>query len=84
MAGSHGNWFHSSGCIASVFKGAVKTGVKVGAKSLAKGAAKEGSKYLYHYTSKKAAQSISQQGLKVGRDGFSYLTNKGNLSPLQA
>jgi len=42
------------------------------------------SKYLYHYTSKEAAQSISQQGLKVGRDGFPYLTNKGSLSPLQA
>lgn len=27
---------------------------------------------------------IYQQGLKVGRDGFSYLTNKGGLSPLQA
>ena len=43
-----------------------------------------GPRYLYHYTSQNAAQSISQQGLKVGRDGFSYLTNKGNLSPLQA
>jgi hypothetical protein len=44
----------------------------------------DGQKYLYHYTSKEAAQSIAQQGLKVGKDGFSYLTNKGNLSPLQA
>ena len=43
-----------------------------------------GSKYLYHYTSKEAAQGISKQGLNVGRDGFSYLTNKSNLSPLQA
>jgi RHS repeat-associated protein len=47
-------------------------------------AAKGGSNYLYHYTSKEAAEAISQQGLKVGRDGFSYLTNKGGLSPLQA
>ncbi len=41
-------------------------------------------KYLYHYTSREAAQSISQSGLRVGRDGFSYLTNKSTLSPLQA
>src|SRR5690606_29868315 len=47
-------------------------------------ATKGGSKYLYHYTSKEAAEAISQQGLKVGKDGFSYLTNKGSLSPLQA
>lgn len=47
-------------------------------------AAKGGSNYLYHYTSREAAEAISQQGLKVGRDGFSYLTNKGGLSPLQA
>jgi RHS repeat-associated protein len=47
-------------------------------------ATKGAPKYLYHYTSKEAAQSISQQGLKVGKDGFSYLTNKGNLSSLQA
>ncbi|SEL98619.1 DUF6443 domain-containing protein [Parapedobacter koreensis] len=55
-----------------------------GAKLIGRFAAKTGGKYLYHYTSKEAAQSISQQGLKVGRDGFSYLTNKGTLSPLQA
>ncbi len=71
--------------------GLLKAGEKAFVKALPKFApkveaavAKEGSKYLYHYTSKEAAKSISQQGLKVGRDGFSYLTNKGNLSPLQA
>ena len=31
-----------------------------------------------------AAQNIAQQGLRVGRDGFSYLTNQGSLSPIQA
>ena len=41
-------------------------------------------KYLYHYTSKGAAQSISKSGLRVGKDGFSYLTNTKNLSPIQA
>ena len=45
---------------------------------------KTAAKYLYHYTTKEAAESISQQGLKVGKDGFSYLTNNGGLSPLQA
>jgi len=48
------------------------------------GAAKGVPKYLYHYTSREAAQSISQSGLRVGRDGFSYLTNTKSLSPLQA
>ena len=63
----------------------VKEGKKVyNAIQAGRRAAKGVSKYLYHYTSKEAAQSISQQGLKVGRDGFSYLTNKGSLSPLQA
>ena len=47
-------------------------------------AAKGAPKYLYHYTSREAAQSISQSGLRVGRDGFSYLTNTKSLSPLQA
>lgn len=51
---------------------------------IARVAAKGGSNYLYHYTSREAAEAISQGGLKVGRDGFSYLTNKGTLSPLQA
>lgn len=57
---------------------------KLAAEEAATVAAKEGTNYLYHYTSKEAAVSISQQGLNVGRDGFSYLTNVGNLSPLQA
>ena len=61
-----------------------KTGVKTVITTAVVKAAKEESKYLYHYTSKEAAEAISQQGLKVGRDGFSYLTNKGGLSPLQA
>ena len=39
---------------------------------------------LYHYTSDGAANSILKQGIKPGRDGFSYLTNKGKLSPIQA
>jgi RHS repeat-associated protein len=47
-------------------------------------AAKGGSKYLYHYTSEAAAQSISKTGLRTGKDGFLYLTNKSRLSPLQA
>lgn len=47
-------------------------------------AAKEGAQYLYHYTSKEAAESIAKEGLEVGRDGFAYLTEKGDLSPLQA
>jgi RHS repeat-associated protein len=47
-------------------------------------AVKSETKYLYHYTSKEAAESISTQGLNVSKDGFSYLTNKSNLSPLQA
>ncbi len=47
-------------------------------------AAKGGSKYLYHYTSEAAAQSISKTGLRTGKDGFLYLTNKSGLSPLQA
>ncbi len=42
------------------------------------------SRYLYHYTSPEAAKSIAQTGLKVGRDGFSYLTDIKNLKPLQA
>jgi RHS repeat-associated protein len=41
-------------------------------------------KYLYHYTSREAALSISQNGLKVGKDGILYLTNSKSLSPLQA
>jgi len=45
---------------------------------------KQSPKYLYHYTSKEAAQSISKNGLKVGKDGFSYLTNTSALKPLQA
>jgi hypothetical protein len=64
----------------SLVKGAVKTGIKAGGRSLAKG----GSKYLYHYTSEAAAQNISKTGLRTGKDGFLYLTNKGGLSPLQA
>ena len=47
-------------------------------------AAETGSKYLYHYTSEAAAQSIAKTGLKTGKDGFLYLTNKSALSPLQA
>lgn len=43
-----------------------------------------GANYLYHYTSEEAAINISQQGLKIGKSGFSYLTNNGKLSPLQA
>jgi hypothetical protein len=43
-----------------------------------------GGKYLYHYTSAVAARSISKTGLRTGKDGFLYLTNKGTLSPLQA
>lgn len=44
------------------------------------------SRYLYHYTNKTAAQNISKVGMqtKYSNDGFLYLTNKGNLSPLQA
>ena len=38
----------------------------------------------YHYTSKEAAMAISEEGLKVGKDGYSYLTNDGTLQPLQA
>jgi hypothetical protein len=41
-------------------------------------------KYLYHYTSTAAAQNISTTGLRTGKDGFIYLTNNANLSPLQA
>jgi RHS repeat-associated protein len=44
----------------------------------------KGAQYLYHYTSEAAAKSIQESGLKVGKDGFSYLTNNPNLSPLQA
>lgn len=63
----------------------IGTGIgKLAVSGAEKLAAKEGGKYLYHYTSKEAAQSISNQGLKVGRDGFSYLTNKDNLSGIQA
>ena len=29
-------------------------------------------------------QSISKTGLRTGKDGFLYLTNKSGLSPLQA
>jgi RHS repeat-associated protein len=76
LPGPWDDWGRAGG---KLLRGATRGGVEA-----AEGAAKEGSKYLYHYTSKEAAQSISQQGLKVGRDGFSYLTNKGNLSPLQA
>jgi hypothetical protein len=47
-------------------------------------AAKGGGKYLYHYTSEAAAQSILKTGLRTGKEGFIYLTNKVNLSPLQA
>jgi hypothetical protein len=47
-------------------------------------AAKVAPKYLYHYTSEAAAQSISKTGLRTGKDGFLYLTNKAALSPLQA
>jgi RHS repeat-associated protein len=46
--------------------------------------AEKGAQYLYHYTSEAAAKSIAESGLKVGKDGFSYLTNNGSLSPLQA
>ena len=44
------------------------------------------SKYLYHYTNKAAANNISKVGMqtKYSSDGFLYLTNKGNLKPLQA
>ena len=40
----------------------------------------------YHYTSKEATTSISKDGLqtKYSNDGSIYLTNKGDLSPLQA
>src|SRR5690606_4735457 len=43
-------------------------------------------KYLYHYTSKAASQNISKVGLSTeySADGFIYLTNKANLSPIQA
>jgi len=51
----------------------------------AKSASTKGTpKYLYHYTSREAAQSISQNGLRVGKDGFSYLTNNSALKPLQS
>jgi RHS repeat-associated protein len=43
-----------------------------------------GENILYHYTTQEAAQSITEQGLNLSRDGFSYLTNTGDLSPLQA
>ena len=61
----------------------------VGALNLAKGAqvataAKGVPNTLYHYTSKEAAASISKNGLRVGKDGFSYLTNNGTLKSLQA
>ncbi|SFC78889.1 RHS repeat-associated core domain-containing protein [Parapedobacter composti] len=59
-------------------------GLAGGLKALAGGAARGAPKYLYHYTSREAAQSISQSGLRVGRDGFSYLTNNSTLRPLQA
>ena len=52
--------------------------------SVESSAAKGVPKYLYHYTSKGAAQSISKSGLRVGKDEFSYLTNTKSLSPLQA
>lgn len=50
------------------------------------GAAKGESKYLYHYTSEASAKNISKVGLSTeySADGFIYLTNKANLSPLQA
>ncbi len=43
-------------------------------------------KYLYHYTDLKSAQNIANFGLqtKYSQDGFLYLTNRSNLSPLQA
>jgi RHS repeat-associated protein len=44
----------------------------------------KGAQYLYHYTSEAAANSIRKNGLNVGKDGFSYLTNNPNLSALQA
>jgi RHS repeat-associated protein len=44
----------------------------------------KGAQYLYHYTSEAAAKGIQESGFKVGKDGFSYLTNNPNLSPLQA
>jgi len=46
--------------------------------------AKESTQYLYHYTSKEAAESIAKEGMNVGRDGFAYLTDKADFSPLQA
>jgi|GEM_PF-197239 len=45
----------------------------------------KGGNYLYHYTSGNAAESILANGLKVGNtSGYSFLTNNGTLSPLQA
>ncbi|MGF7232520.1 hypothetical protein [Arachidicoccus sp.] len=45
-----------------------------------------GEVYLYHYTSVSSAQNILKFGMNTeySSDGFLYLTNKGNLSPLQA
>ena len=61
----------------------VKSAIRVSTQRIAT-LSKDVPKYLYHYTSKEAAVSISEGGLRVGRDGFSYLTNTNNLTPLQA
>jgi hypothetical protein len=59
-----------------------------GAGTAARGAtvAESGTTYLYHYTSREAAENIAKVGLNTeySSDGFIYLTNKANLSPLQA
>ncbi len=52
--------------------------------SVVAGAARNPPSTLYHYTSKEAADNIARQGLMPGRDGFSYLTSQGGLSPIQA
>lgn len=59
--------------------GSVGTGSRLGMK-----AADGIPKYLYHYTSEVAAESISKTGLRTGKEGLLYLTNKGDLFPLQA
>ena len=64
-------------------------GIAAGAAKIAKSASKLTKgvpRYLYHYTNKTAAKNISKVGLqtKYSSDGFIYLTNKSNLSPLQA
>jgi hypothetical protein len=62
----------------------VVTGLAAGVAGYSAFAPKGITQYLYHYTSEAAAQNIVKTGLKTGRDGFVYLTNKANLTPLQA